>query len=116
MTRCWSDPLRQFPAPGQAIRNHRVALPDDEILLDELASVRLRNNTPGICRLDHDSGQHHGQAIALGPGTHDLLDADTSAEQWIAWARRRAIECGAILEEAPEAAPARRDRRGPRYP
>ena len=71
-----------------------MALPDDEILFDELASVRLRKNTPGIYRLDHDSGQHHGQAIALAPGTHYPLDADTSAEQWIAWARMRAIECG----------------------
>ena len=93
-----------------------MALPDDEILLDELASVRLRKNTPGIYRLDHDSGQHHGPVIALALGTHYLLDADTSAEQWIAWARRRGIECGAIIEEAPEAAPARRDRRGPGYP
>jgi len=93
-----------------------VALPDDEIGLGELASVRLRKNTPGIYRLDHDPGQHHGQAIALALGTHDLLDADTSAEQWIAWARRRAIECGAITGEAPGAAPARRDRRGPGYP
>ena len=93
-----------------------MALPDDEILLDELASVRLRTNTPGIYWLDHDPGQHHGQAIALALGTHYPLDADTSAEQWIAWAPRRAIECGPILEEAPGAAPARRNRRGPGYP
>ena len=93
-----------------------MALPDDEILPGELASVRLRKNTPGIYRLDHDPGQHHGQAVALGPGTDYLLDAGTSAEQWIAWARRRAIECGAILEAAPGAAPARCDRRGPGYP
>ena len=93
-----------------------MALPDEEILLGELASVSLRKNTPGIYRLGHDPGQHHGQAVALGPGTHYLLDAGTSAEQWIAWAPRRAIECGAVIEEAPGAAPARRDRRGPRYP
>lgn len=40
----------------QAIRNHRIALPDDEVLLDELISVRLRKNTLGIYRLDHDAG------------------------------------------------------------
>jgi hypothetical protein len=37
-----------------------VALPDDEILPGELASVRLRTNTPGIYRLGHDPGRHHG--------------------------------------------------------
>jgi len=49
----------------QAIRNHRVALPDDETLIDELASVRLRKNSLGVYRLDHDSGQHDDQAVAL---------------------------------------------------
>jgi len=42
----------------QAIRGHRIALPDDEILIDELVSVRLRKNALGVYRLDHDSGQH----------------------------------------------------------
>jgi len=71
----------------QAIRNHRIALPDDEALLDELAGVRLRKNTLGVYRLDHDAGQHDDQAIALALGTHHLLDAaGTGAEQWIAWA------------------------------
>jgi hypothetical protein len=60
----------------QAIRNHRMALPDDEDLLDELVAVRLRKNSLGIYRLDHDSGQHDDQAIALALGAHYLLDTD----------------------------------------
>lgn len=60
----------------QAIRNHRIALPDDEDLLGELAAVRLRKNSLGIYRLDHDAGQHDDQAIALALGTHHLLDTD----------------------------------------
>ena len=60
----------------QAIRNHRIALPDDEDLLDELVAVRLRKNSLGIYRLDHDAGQHDDQAIALALGTHHLLDTD----------------------------------------
>jgi hypothetical protein len=60
----------------QVIRNHRIALPGDEDLLDELVSVRLRKNSLGIYRLDHDAGQHDDQAIALALGTHHLLDAD----------------------------------------
>jgi len=60
----------------QAIRNHRIALPPDEDLLDELASVRLRKNSLGIYRLDHDSGQHDDQAVTLALGVHALLDGD----------------------------------------
>ena len=37
------------------MREHRLALPDDEGLLDELGTVRLRESTPGVFRLDHDS-------------------------------------------------------------
>lgn len=74
----------------QAIRNHRIALPDDEMLLDELVSVRLRKNTLGVYRLDHDAGLHDDQAIALALGAHHLLDADDGAERWIRWAREKA--------------------------
>jgi len=81
----------------QAIKNHRIALPDDEVLLDELISVRLRKNTLGVYRLDHDSGQHDDQAIALALGAHYLLDADGSAESWIRWAREKAIAAGAVI-------------------
>jgi hypothetical protein len=61
----------------QAIRGHRIALPDDE-----LVSVRLRKNTLGVYRLDHDSGQHDDQAVALALGTHYLIGSDTGAESW----------------------------------
>ena len=81
----------------QAIRGHRIALPDDETLLDELASVRLRKNTLGIYSLDHDAGLHDDQAIALALGAHYLLDADGSAEIWIRWAREKAIAAGAVI-------------------
>jgi hypothetical protein len=82
----------------QAIRNHRIALPDDEMLLDELASVRLRKNTLGIYRLDHDAGQHDDQAIALALGTHHLLDADQGAEAWLRWAAGKAAAASAARE------------------
>ena len=48
------------------LRDHRLALPDDEALLDELMTVRLRETSPGVYRLDHDSGQHDDRAVALG--------------------------------------------------
>lgn len=48
------------------LRDHRLALPDDRELLDELMTVRLRESAPGVYRLDHDSGQHDDRAVALG--------------------------------------------------
>jgi len=48
------------------LRAHRLALPDDPDLLDELAAVRLRETTPGVFRLDHDAGQHDDRAVSLG--------------------------------------------------
>ena len=86
----------------QAIRNHRIALPPDEVLLDELVSVRLRKNTLGVYRLDHDSGAHDDQAVAIALGAHHLLDADGNAEQWIRWARVKAeVATGAREPDGP---------------
>lgn len=48
------------------LRDHRLALPDDRDLLDELGTVRLRETSPGVLRLDHDAGQHDDRAVALG--------------------------------------------------
>lgn len=42
--------------------------------------MRLRKNSLGVYRLDHDSGGHDDQAIALALGVHWLLEADGSAE------------------------------------
>ena len=49
------------------------------------------------------------ESVRLNWSNSHLIDAYTSAEQWIAWARRRGIETRAIIEEAPGAA-----RRSPR--
>ena len=58
----------------QAIRQHRLELPADEDLTEELTAVRLRKNSLGVYRLDHDAGQHDDQAIALALGVTWLLD------------------------------------------
>jgi len=48
------------------LRDHRLALPPDQELLDELATVRLRESAPGVLRLDHDAGKHDDRAVSLG--------------------------------------------------
>jgi phage terminase large subunit-like protein len=57
-----------------ALREHALDLPDDEALIDELANIRLRETTPGVVRLDHDSGQHDDRAIALSLAISHLTE------------------------------------------
>ncbi len=63
----------------QLIREKRLALPDDEALLDELANVRLREATPGVVRLDHDAGRHDDRAVSLALAAHSLITASPGA-------------------------------------
>ncbi|HEX8771497.1 MAG TPA: hypothetical protein VF711_12085, partial [Acidimicrobiales bacterium] len=48
------------------LRDHRLAIPDDEDLCRELAAVRLVETSPGMFRVDHHRGAHDDQAIAVG--------------------------------------------------
>ena len=64
----------------QSIRQHWLHLPADEQLFDELVSVRLVKNPAGTLRLDHDSGQHDDQAVAIGLGVTWLMDAAAAPE------------------------------------
>lgn len=57
------------------LREHRLDLPDDPRLVDELAHVRLRETGPGAVRIDHDSARHDDRAIALGLAAQHLLAA-----------------------------------------
>jgi hypothetical protein len=77
-----------------SIRDHRIALPDDEALIDELANVRLRETSPGVLRMDHDADRHDDRAIALALAVRDLVESGVgSAAVWIeAW--RREVEQG----------------------
>lgn len=59
------------------LRDRMLALPRDPELLDELANVRLRETSPGVLRLDHDSSRHDDRAVALGLAAQALL-ADTA--------------------------------------
>jgi phage terminase large subunit-like protein len=55
-----------------AIRDHRLSLPDNEELIDELINVRLREVSPNVFRLDHDPDRHDDRATALSLALVDL--------------------------------------------
>jgi hypothetical protein len=68
--------IREYPFSAQSVgrlastlylllRERNLRLPDDAALLDELANVRLRETSPGVLRVDHDSGHDDDRAIAL---------------------------------------------------
>jgi phage terminase large subunit-like protein len=47
------------------IRDHRLAIPNDPELIDELVNVRLRETSPNVYRLDHDTDRHDDRCIAM---------------------------------------------------
>lgn len=59
----------------RALRDHEIALPDDPDLLEELAGVRLRENSVGALRLDHDASGHDDRAVALALALQSLVSS-----------------------------------------
>jgi phage terminase large subunit-like protein len=55
------------------IKNHALAIPDDQELVDELANIRLRESAPGVYRMDHDPDKHDDRGIALALAAQWLL-------------------------------------------
>jgi hypothetical protein len=63
----------------QLLREHRMSLPaDDSGLRDELLNVRLRANSAGVIRLDHDAGHHDDRAVSLGLAALALVEKSTA--------------------------------------
>lgn len=55
------------------LRDHLLDLPDDPELIEELATVRLEERSPGSYRIDHDSGAHDDRVISLALAAHHLI-------------------------------------------
>jgi hypothetical protein len=83
-----------------ALREHRVHLPKNEVLLDELRSVRLRRTSLGEYRLDHDSSKHDDQAMAIGLAVIELAGPPRSGGPIIwsdkEWAEHKALEVATL--------------------
>ena len=58
---------RMAVALHTTIRSHRLAIPPDQELIDELVNMRLVEKSPNQFKLDHDPDKHNdrGTAIAL---------------------------------------------------
>jgi phage terminase large subunit-like protein len=58
----------------QILRNRTLDLPADDDLADELVNLRLRETSPGVVRLDHDSDAHDDRAVTLALAATHLLE------------------------------------------
>jgi hypothetical protein len=58
----------------QLAREHRLRLPNDRELIDEMLNVRLRELSPGVYRYDHDSSKHDDRVTALSLVALQLLE------------------------------------------
>jgi len=57
------------------LREHALDLPgDDPELLAELASVRIRESSPGVFRMDHDAGRNDDRAVSLALAANELME------------------------------------------
>jgi hypothetical protein len=56
------------------LRAHRLDLPDDEHLIDELVNLRITATADGQYRIEHAHDRHNDQAIAFALATRHLLN------------------------------------------
>lgn len=57
------------------LREHALDLPDDDPeLLAELATVRIRETSPGTFRMDHDASGHDDRAVSLALAANEILE------------------------------------------
>lgn len=56
------------------LRDHLVELPDDAELVEELVNARVIERSPGVYRIDHDSGRHDDRVIGLALAAQHLTD------------------------------------------
>jgi hypothetical protein len=83
-----------------ALRNRLLWIPNDADLLAELGRVRLRESSPGAVRLDHDSGEHDDQAVAIAMAVAVLQGGVREGEAWIEFWRRKLADDAAHPERA----------------
>lgn len=58
----------------QLVRERRLAIPEDDELIDELVALRLVESSPGVYRYDHDAGRHDDLATAVSLVADRLIE------------------------------------------
>jgi hypothetical protein len=90
------------------LRERALRLPADEGLTDELANVRLRETSPGVFRMDHDSGRHDDRAVSLALAANDLLEhVPARGARMVpsrSWAATRSQADRGLVVEGPDSA------------
>lgn len=94
----------------RALRMRTLLLPRDSVLIEELAGVRIVENSAGVPRLDHDHKGHDDHAVALALAVHHLTDGKVAPPS-IVWApdTRRALDGTPLMQQVGPFAMSRAD-------
>jgi phage terminase large subunit-like protein len=65
----------------RAFRTRTLSLPVHAVMIDELSTIRIRENSAGVARLDHDSDAHDDFGTAISLAVYRLTDG------WRNWMR-----------------------------
>lgn len=88
------------------LRDRLLALPaDDAELREELLTVRLCESSPGVVRIDHESGRHDDRVISLALAAQALVSRSATPGSANAAVGVGRIRRGPTEEEAPSAIP-----------
>lgn len=81
------------------LRDHRLSIPNDQDLIDELANVRLKTTGPGIYRIDHDPSRHDDRAISIALASVKCLERPVF--DWSsAYGYKRCTQCQSVIAES----------------
>jgi hypothetical protein len=96
-----------------SLRNRLLWIPNDPDLVGELGRVRLRESSPGAVRLDHDSGEHDDQAIAIAIACAVIQGRPDVGGMWLeVWRKEtagRLVGTGGVEAPSPGVLPAGSD-------
>ena len=72
----------------ELVKAHRLAIPDDDALVDELVSIRIVERGPGMFRVDHSAGTHDDMVVVVGMGCVHLAEQSVGGSGTSAQAAR----------------------------
>ena len=83
------------------IRDHRLAIPNDPDLIDELVNVRLRETSPNVFRIDHDADRHDDRAVTLAMALVELTSAPPMSRPFLISDKELAYEVTLAMSGQP---------------